>query len=220
VGSASDNVLSTVEPSQHEQRGMNDLASASARKKRRKNTEFWRSCRYLYPYRRIVTISVIAAFFVGLVFSSGLGAMLPILRVLVNGDTVKGWLDRSVIERKVGVTLTDDASGQIVRVHPDGPAAHAGVNVGDRVTDPIRAVYGDVVDVAGKAITARHVPWYQLQAQRIGNLFPTDREWGAVKTIAIIFIALLLIGIIGNIVRFFQEYLSDKASFAAICTTT
>lgn len=194
---------------------MSDLLPSNTRQKRRKNAEFWRSCRYLYPYRRMVTISVIAALFVGLVFSSGLGAMLPILRVLVNEDTLKGWMDRQVIETKIGVRLADNSLGQIIRVLPNGPAASAGVQVNDRVIDPTRAAYSDVVEVGDKSIPARIVPWYQLRAQRIANLFPTDRQWGAVKTIAIIFIALLVIGIIGNIVRFFQEYLSDKAAISA-----
>ena len=36
---------------------MSDQLPAEPRK-RRKNTEFWRACRYLGPYRRIVTISI------------------------------------------------------------------------------------------------------------------------------------------------------------------
>lgn len=58
-------------------------------KKRGKNVHFWRACRFLGPYRRIVTISAVCAFLMGLIYTGGLGAMLPILRVLVNGDTVQ-----------------------------------------------------------------------------------------------------------------------------------
>ncbi|MBC8105640.1 MAG: ABC transporter ATP-binding protein [Anaerolineae bacterium] len=158
---------------------------------------------------------MISALFVGLVFSSGLGAMLPILRVLVNEDTLKGWMDRSLVETKIGVHLADNNLGQIIRVVPNGPADRAGVGVNERVNDLTRAAYADEVEVGDRSIPARAVPWYQLRAQQVANLFPTDRQWGAVKTIAIIFIALLLIGIVGNVVRFFQEYLSDKASILA-----
>ena len=68
--------------------------SVVAVKKRGKNVHFWRACRYLGPYRKIVTISAVSAFFMGLIYTGGLGAMLPILRVLVNGDTIQSWGDR------------------------------------------------------------------------------------------------------------------------------
>src|SRR5947207_14246407 len=65
-------------------------------RKRRKNTEFWRACRYLAPYRRIVIISIVCAFGVGVITTTGLGAMLPILRVLLNGETIQSSVDRQI----------------------------------------------------------------------------------------------------------------------------
>src|SRR6478672_5037966 len=65
-------------------------------RKRRKNTEFWRACRFLAPYRRIVAISIICAFGVGFITTVGLGAMLPILRVLLNNDTIQGYVDKQI----------------------------------------------------------------------------------------------------------------------------
>ena len=58
------------------------MSSPSGRKKNR-NADFWRACRYLAPYRRMVIASVIAAFLAGIIMTSGLAAMLPILRVLI-----------------------------------------------------------------------------------------------------------------------------------------
>src|SRR5437762_1114891 len=72
------------------------IPAEAPRRKSRKNTEFWRACRYLHPYRRIVLISVVCAFGVGFITTIGLGAMLPILRVLLNGDTIQQWLDRQI----------------------------------------------------------------------------------------------------------------------------
>jgi hypothetical protein len=71
--------------------------SADYRRKRRKNTHFWRAFRFLAPYRRIVAISIISAFFVGMVFTSGMGATLPIIKVLINGETIQSWVDRQVL---------------------------------------------------------------------------------------------------------------------------
>src|SRR5205814_2377555 len=65
-------------------------------KNRRKNTDFWRACRYLAPYRRIVAISILCAFAVGFITTLGLGAMLPLLRVLIRGQTVQAWLDQQI----------------------------------------------------------------------------------------------------------------------------
>src|SRR5438046_7271914 len=65
-------------------------------RKRRKNTEFWRACRYLAPYRRIVIISIVCAFGVGVITTTGLGAMLPILRVLLNHETIQSSVDRQI----------------------------------------------------------------------------------------------------------------------------
>src|SRR5215213_3176963 len=101
-------------------------------KKRGKNTHFWRACRYLGPYRRIVTISAVSAFLMGLIYTGGLGAVLPILRVLVNGDTVQSWTDRQIAESRLGARLyiperpvdapliKDEGRLLVISVKPDG----------------------------------------------------------------------------------------------------
>src|SRR3712207_3014603 len=44
--------------------------------KSKDSTQFWRAARHLWPYRRIIGVSILCAFFVGLAVSSGLTAML------------------------------------------------------------------------------------------------------------------------------------------------
>src|SRR5437763_13367455 len=70
-----------------------------------KNLYFRRALRYLYPYRRIVAVSIAAAFLVGVIFTTGLAAMLPILRVLLNGDTLQGWVDRQIAQHQHVATV-------------------------------------------------------------------------------------------------------------------
>src|SRR6266508_1685667 len=101
------------------------------RKPKRKNTEFWRACRYLGPYRRIVTISVVCAFAVGFIFTTGLGAMLPILRILINGDTLQTWVDRQIVENRLGVRVSDIPGSPIERIEENSPAVRAGLELGD-----------------------------------------------------------------------------------------
>src|SRR5437016_2566406 len=82
---------------------------STASQPKRKNTEFRRACRFLYPYRAMVIVSIVAALFVGAIFTSGLGAMLPILQVLINRDTVQNWIDRRIANQRLGVVLADSA---------------------------------------------------------------------------------------------------------------
>jgi subfamily B ATP-binding cassette protein MsbA len=129
--------------------------------KPRKNANFRRACRYLGPYRRIVIISIICAFLVGFIFTSGLGAMLPILRVLVNEDTLQSWVDRQIAAR---------------HLPPD------------------------------------RIPLYLELARNVVGHLPTH----PVKAIGAVFLIIAGLAILGNIVRFFQEYLSDKAAISAV----
>ena len=144
----------------------------------RNTAEFWRACRYLAPHRKIVAISVVCAVLVGLTFASGLGALLPILRILVNGDTMQGWVQRQAVENRLGVKLAEDAGDvHVVSVpHPHGPAGAAGVKGGDvlrladgdeRQTLEALATRADIhitaINARGKqdlTIAAPANPWY------------------------------------------------------------
>jgi ATP-binding cassette, subfamily B, bacterial MsbA len=103
--------------------------------KRGKHSHFWRACRYLGPYRAKIAISIGAAFFVGFALTGGLTTMLPILRVLINGDTIQGWVYRHAAETRLKITLVaDPALVQVVTVNDPGPAKDAGVRAADLIT--------------------------------------------------------------------------------------
>jgi hypothetical protein len=76
--------------------------------KKKKNADFWRACRFLYPHRRMVIISVLCALFVGAAFTSGLSTLLPIMRVLINGETVQSWANRQITQQRLGIKLVDN----------------------------------------------------------------------------------------------------------------
>src|SRR3954449_3562677 len=102
-------------------------------------SQFWRAARALWPYRKIISISILCAFFVGLAVSSGLTAMVPILRVLLyNGQTVADWANEQISEKRLGVKLSHRIGGnevEIDRVLDDSPAAAAGLRSGDHLAD-------------------------------------------------------------------------------------
>jgi ABC-type multidrug transport system fused ATPase/permease subunit len=102
-------------------------------------TAFWRAFRFLAPYRGLIAVSVACALFVGVAYAGGLGTMLPIMRVLIEGDTLKSWMDREAASARLGVKFADDPSTvRVVRVHTNKdssgnlpPAAAAGLKSGD-----------------------------------------------------------------------------------------
>src|SRR5687768_13746183 len=120
-------------------------------RKTRETREFFRACRFLLPYRRMVITSILAALFVGGVTTVGLSAMVPVLRVLLNDDTLQGWADRQVVEKRLGVRLSEErGEEQILRTDPDGVAAKAGLKRGD----PIQPI-GKYADPAARAVTVQ-----------------------------------------------------------------
>src|SRR5262249_38763200 len=99
-------------------------------------------------YRNMVVISVVSALLVGAIFTSGLGAMMPILQVLINHDTVQNWLDRGIAAQRMGTTLAEDAGVQsiadelpgkplIIRVEKDSPADEKHVKPGWQIEIPM-----------------------------------------------------------------------------------
>jgi ATP-binding cassette, subfamily B, bacterial MsbA len=110
------------------------------RKQGGKHFHFWRACRYLWPYRGKVTISVISAIFVGFALAGGLTTMIPILQVLFGGDTIQSWMYRRTAEHRLNVNFVPDATIVQIAHISDGPAKRAGLRVGDVIIDASQPV--------------------------------------------------------------------------------
>src|SRR5580658_4963523 len=219
-----------------------------AEKPRSKHSHFWRACRYLWPYRLYGVTSIFCAFFVGLTLTGGLGALLPLLSVLINGDTVQKWAYRGAAENRMAVRFSQQDPGgvQIVDVTKGGPAAAAGLKAGDVIEDvslpengpaspfPVgdanpafkageilrriaRGGTGPVhLVVGGRAmdVTLKTPVTYPAMAMGLGlvEMLPIR----PVPAVAAVFGLMALLTIAGQGVRFFQEYLSDKAGILAV----
>ena len=68
----------------------------------------WRACKFLKPHLPTIIISVFCAIFVAVSVVGSLSSMLPIIKVLSKGDSVQSWANRQIIERRLGVHLSDN----------------------------------------------------------------------------------------------------------------
>jgi ATP-binding cassette, subfamily B, bacterial MsbA len=202
-----------------------------ARKNKRKDS-FWRACRYIGPHRRLFIISIFCAVIVGITFTGGLGTMLPIMQVLISGDTIPDWVNRKIAENRLKVRLDEDLySVRVIRVL-DESAAGQGLAPATTIRLPEQA---DDREAAAAALAALadpgrssvrvmlpgerpadlqlgDVPLHLAILQRIAGALPVN----PVKAIAAVLAFLLGLSIFGNIVRFFQQYLSEKAAVLAV----
>ncbi len=201
------------------------------RTKPRNNADFYRACRYLGPHRRIVVISILCAFFVGAAFTGGLGTMLPVFKILLSGQSVQDWMNSRVVEHRLHIKLSDDPTA--VRVerldgHPRIPVGPAqaiwidGANapatpsaVLDYLANPANEIV-PIVDpnsaTGVQSVALQAVPWHYRTGRRLVAPLPTKPVWAIGCVLAVI----AVLTIVGNIVRFFQEYLSDKAAILAV----
>lgn len=217
---------------------MNDNGSApppdkSAKRelKRKNSADFWKAFSYLLPYRRYMIVSIVSALFVGGAMAGGFTAMLPILHVLINGDTVPNWANRALVQKRLGVEFAADARALVVVYEKDNsPAGAAGISrfetitrVGDasteaamlwKLSDP--AVHQVAVTLSsGRTVTIASLPpdpFYYTAFRPLLTRFPTT----PVEGVAMVLLIGVCISGFGQTMRYFQEYYSDKAGIMGI----
>jgi ATP-binding cassette, subfamily B, bacterial MsbA len=207
----------------------------SAKHDRARNlAAFWRAARSLLPYRRMVAISIFCALFVGVAFAGGITTMLPIMRVLLNGDTLAGWAERQVAAERLDVRFNDDAARLlIVGVGHKGPGAAAGLRAGMEIKLPdapstvAAPTLAHVADPSVNQVTLQYEAGttagsvtVQLPALKPTHAVLRNITQKAPRTpvaaVACVFGVIGLIVTVGGVIRFFQEYLSDKAAIMAV----
>ncbi len=194
---------------------------------------FWWACSYLRPHRGAVVISIVCALLVGGAMAGGLGTMLPIIRVLFNGDTVQAWLNRQIVEQRMGVKLAETSDQfTIVRVNRGDtrplPAEKAGVRPGTigpisvpgtdailaQLADPAQATASLAVGEASPVVVQlKAVPWYMARARSVVAAMP-DRAH-PVAAVGSVFVVLGLVSLFGNMIRFVQEYMTSRVAILA-----
>ena len=130
-------------------------------RKNRKKDQFWRACRYLYPHRGLVIVSIVCALVVGAAFTGGLGTLLPIMQVLIKNGSVQDWVNRKVVEERLDVRLTDDIHEIRVADLGHGHKAETQVlKVGQRITSIDGADSAALLDQLAK--TNQKTSWVEV----------------------------------------------------------
>ena len=198
-----------------------------ARKAPRKTSEFWRACGFLYPHRGIVVVSICCAVFVGAAFTGGMTTMLPILKILIDHDTVPNWVNRKIVEQRLHAKFTDEVKVlRLAEVRPGHEAYEAGLRGGEIIRRDENPVAKDLADwsdpqqglaefaASGTAyrVPLDSVPRHLALARVLSSHVPAD----PVLAIMTIFAFIVVMATLGNVARFFQEYLSDKAAILCV----
>lgn len=207
--------------------------SERAAKPQKSLTAFWWACRYLRPHSAAVITSFLCAILVGGAMAGGLSTMLPIIRVLFSGDTVQAWVNRQIVETRMGVRLAEEAKQfAIVRIDRGRksplPAEAAGLQLGTvgpasipgvdallaELADPARSQATlTVANNAPVTVQLSPVPWYLKAGRQLVAGLP-DREH-PVKAVAVVFGLLAAVACLGNLGKFVQEYMTSRIAILA-----
>ncbi len=119
---------------------------------------FFRSLRYLWPYRLQLGVALVCVVLIAVLWAGGLGAILPGTKILLSDEGLHGWAWNTMLEDRLGIQIVRrDVYGgaqysagvlDVVEVEGDGaPAALAGVRaqewlvgLGDEPYVPARAL--------------------------------------------------------------------------------
>jgi len=204
-------------------------SKTSSHEQDKSNAHFFRALRYLWPYRKLMAISILCAFFVSGAFAGGLGTLLPVMHVFFDNDTIEQFVDRQVAQYRLGVGFADRTDVlEVIRVDANGPGASIGLAKEDKIALPGKNVLETVKTLSDPALQSTslqvngqpgaqpltlHKPWFYMNiGRKLAAYAPLDPIYAIASVLGLI----ATVSVISNVVSFFQEYLSDKAAVLAV----
>ncbi len=173
-----------------------------------------RAARFLGPYRKYVVVSIIAAFFVGAFTTTGLTALLPVMRVLIDEESVPHYIDRVIVEKRLGATLDSDTKTglHVLRLGKGAPARQLGIKPGDTLPGGPEALPALAAGGSLPAGTLPATPWWAEIARNTAAMLPIN----PVGALAVLLGAVAVLAVCSNIIRYFQEHYADCAAIFAV----
>jgi ABC-type multidrug transport system fused ATPase/permease subunit len=208
--------------------------------------DFLRAFAFVLRYRVWLGWCAVAVTAIGLLYSVGIGAMLPVLKIMISEEGLHGWVRQVRAESRLGVTLQrpQDRQGRwlaVLSVRP-GAAAEGTLSPGDRIvaaggvsvaedsegalaalTAPAEphAVALSVEPAAGGparglAVPVGEEPWWSRQAGSAVAMLPEGGPDAKMRSLILVLAGLLALNFLSGAARFVQEYLVELIASRAV----
>lgn len=102
----------------------------NVKQRKSKHTDLLRALRFLGPYKRLVAVSILCALMMAGLATIGMSAILPILQVLINGQTVSGWMQQKIAAAGTPTPIHLQIGGWAAQFVPDYPVSAIAVIFG------------------------------------------------------------------------------------------
>ncbi|MFQ5429296.1 MAG: ABC transporter transmembrane domain-containing protein [Phycisphaerae bacterium] len=191
---------------------------------------FLRVLRYSKPFMRYLYPALACVVFVALTYSLNIMALLPAIKIIAGEQGIPSWVHQLITEDRLDIKL---AEGKLlfVKVSDESPLKGK-VRLGDRITSvdgragaPAALLHTLAAAPAGESlrlglvraeggqsfeveVTPGPVSFLYQSAQRVVTWLPPGETTDAkMKTLFILMMGVLALGIVGAVCRFFGEYL-------------
>ena len=168
-----------------------------------RSQQFRRMVRYVWPHRKYMAIGMAAALVAAVLNAVSLGAIAPVLNILMQEHGLHGWLDRVIAERRTGVNnldlvlLLDETIGPADAWFQRVAEAPTGTQMGFHIRTAASAGGEDQL----REVTLAELPWWAGPAR---GLVP--RETDRLTTLIYVMVFVTVVVLLCNIARFLAEY--------------
>lgn len=146
---------------------------------------FLRMMKLVYPHRRRMTLGIILSIFAAMTYASSFAAAVPVLKVLVEGASIREWLLKHGAPSPADVAADADGRRRV------------------EIADADEARPKQVSRSAGND----KQKWYAPYATRLARFLPAEEtDASRMHTLLILLGALLAINLVGNLCRVFSQY--------------
>lgn len=205
--------------------------------------ELWRLIRVCSQYRGLLLIGLALTVVFACFHTASVGTAFPVFKILLEEEGARGWTNRVIAGERLGLTFApfrDERMVIVAGIDPDGPAAAAGVHLGDGLTAqdgaPCAAWLAQIADAESGASLAvqAHASGDtsaapRALALRVDELDTADRmlhraaSWflpasdaNKLETLTRLLIALLVVVVVANVFRYFGEIYVSEAVLRAM----